>query len=149
MIRIFKYLDPKLVLFLDALDRNMALQALVNQIHQQGKIKDPDVFFQAIIEREQIVSTSIGMGVAIPHAKITGFDDFFISIGILQKGIDWNALDGNLVRLLFLIGGPADRQTEYLQILSGLTLAIKDDERRKKLLTLNSPNAIIDLFKAF
>lgn len=149
MIRIFKYLDPQYVLILDSLDRDTALNALVNQLHLGKKIADPDAFLQAIIEREKIVSTSVGMGVAIPHAKIPGLHDFFIAIGILNKGVDWNALDGNPVRLIFLIGGPDDKQTEYLQILSGLTLAIKDEERRKKLLTLNSPNDIIALFKSF
>lgn len=149
MQRFSKYLDPELILLLDVPDRDTVLHALVNQLHQRERIVNPDQFFQAIAEREKIVSTSIGMGVAIPHAKIAGFHDFFIAIGILNKGVDWNALDGSPVRLVFLIGGPDDRQTEYLQILSGLTLAIKDEERRKKLLTLNSPKAIMSLFKAF
>lgn len=101
------------------------------------------------MEREEIVSTGIGMGVAIPHAKLHDYDDFFICIGILSKGVDWHAMDGALVRLIFMIGGPDDKQTEYLQILSRLTVALKDEERRKKMLTLNSPDAIIELFEAF
>jgi PTS system nitrogen regulatory IIA component len=48
-----------------------------------------------------------------------------------------------------MIGGPDDKQTEYLQILSALTIAIKDEERRKKMLTLNSPNSMIELFEKF
>jgi nitrogen PTS system EIIA component len=51
--------------------------------------------------------------------------------------------------LVFMIGGPDDKQTEYLQILSSLTGALKDEDRRKKMLTLNSPDAIVDLFKSF
>jgi len=71
-----------------------------------------------MLEREKIVSTGIGMGVAIPHAKLTSVEDFFIAIGILSKGVQWNALDGGPVRLIFMIGGPDDKQTAYLQILS-------------------------------
>jgi PTS system nitrogen regulatory IIA component len=112
-------------------------------------LEDTDVFYHAIIDRERIVSTGIGMGVAIPHAKLPSFDDFFIAIGILQKGIEWEALDGALVRLIFMIGGPDDKQTEYLQILSRLTFALKDEQRRKKLLTLHSPEDIVELLKAF
>lgn len=149
MIKISKYLDPELVLFLGAENRDDALKALINQIYQNGKLSDPAAFYQAILDREKIVSTGIGMGVAIPHAKLPEFNDFFIVVGILKKGLDWKALDGAPVRVVFMIGGPDDKQTEYLQILSKLTLAIKDEVRRKKLLTLNSPNDIIELFKAF
>lgn len=149
MIKISKYLNPKLVLFLQEQNRDEALQALVFALHREGKLEDAESFYHAIIEREKIVSTGIGMGVAIPHAKLTACDDFFLAIGIAQHGIEWNALDGAPVRAIFMIGGPDDKQTEYLQILSRLTLALKDESRRKKMLTLNSPNAIIDLLKAF
>ena len=149
MVKISKYLDANLVIFLDADNRDGALQAIIEKIHQAGKLEDKQSFYEAIVDREKIVSTGIGMGVAIPHAKLPAYDDFFIAIGILQKGVEWNSLDNAPVRLIFMIGGPDDKQTEYLQILSNLTQAIKDEERRKKLLTLNSPDAIISLFKQF
>lgn len=149
MIKISKYLDSNLVQFLKADTRDEALKAMSINLFQHGKIDNPDVFYKAIIDREEIVSTGIGMGVAIPHAKLASFNHFFIALGILQKGLDWDSLDGSPVRLIFMIGGPDDKQTEYLQILSKLTQAIKDEERRRKMLTLNSTNAIIDLFKAF
>jgi PTS system nitrogen regulatory IIA component len=149
MIKISKYLDPRLVCFLEASARDEALSKLVDLLDAKGKLADKQFFYDSIIEREKIVSTGIGMGVAIPHAKLAGYDDFFIAVGILPKGVDWNALDGAPVRLIFMIGGPDDKQTEYLQILSSLTNAIKDEERRKKMLTLNSPEAIIKLFKSY
>lgn len=147
MIKISDYLDPQLVAFLDVKSRDEAIQALVEIIHKAGRLHDKDAFYQAIIEREKIVSTGIGMGAAIPHAKLAAYDDFFIAIGVLRKGLDWNALDGSPVRLIFMIGGPDDKQTEYLQILSNLTLAIKDEAIRKKILTLNSPQDMIELFQ--
>jgi len=146
---IAKYLDPELVLFLGVDKRDAALEFMIEHLYSAGKIVDKQAFYEAIRDREKIVSTGIGMGVAIPHAKLSSYDDFFIVIGILQKGVEWNALDSAPVRLIFMIGGPDDKQTEYLQILSNLTQAIKDEERRKKMLTLNSPKAIIELFKGF
>lgn len=148
-MKIYKYLDAHLVLFLDAQTRDEVLRAIIDKLDDSRKLKDKGAFFTAIMDRERIVSTGIGMGVAIPHAKLPDYDDFFIAIAILHKGVDWHALDGAPVRLVFMIGGPDDKQTEYLQILSGLTVALKDEERRKKMLTLNSPDAIIELFKAF
>ena len=88
------------------------------------------------------------MNVAFPHAKLPLLDKFFIAIGVLRKSVDWRSLDGAPVRLVFMIGGPDDKQTEYLQILSGLTKSIKEEERRKKLLTLNDPHAMIELFQS-
>ncbi len=142
-------MDPELVAFLDADRRDEAIKALIDKIYRAGKLQDKSSFYEAIIEREKIVSTGIGMGAAIPHAKLPLYEDFFIAIGILRKGLDWKAVDGTPVRVIFLIGGPDDKQTEYLQILSILTVAITDEQLRKKMLTLNSPEDIIGLFEDF
>lgn len=144
---LLKYLDPKLVLFFHAHDRDEALQLLVKKLGTEKRIPTSSPFLNAITEREKIVSTGIGMGVAIPHAKLTEFKQFFIAIGILDKGIDWGALDGAPVRLIFMIGGPDNKQTEYLQILSGITLALKNETRRKKMIAATSPSDIIQLFE--
>lgn len=147
MINISNYLDARLVSLINVDTRDEALYTLVEMVHQAGVIEDKEAFYEAIIDREKIVSTGIGMGVAIPHAKLPSFDHFFIAIGILQKGIDWSALDHAPVRIIFMIGGPDDKQTEYLQILSSLTVMLKDEQRRKKMLTLNSKEAILALFE--
>ena len=144
---ISRYLNPKLVKFLTEETRDQALRSLVELLDIEGKLKNREKFYQAILEREQIVSTGIGMGVAVPHAKLPVYDTFFIAIGVHPKGIFWDALDGIPVRIIFMIGGPDDKQTEYLQLLSRLTLAIKDEERRKKILQLTVPQDIIDLFR--
>lgn len=147
MVKITRYLDPKLVVLLSTETRDDTLHALIDHLDAEKKLHDSEVFFNSIIERERIVSTGIGMGVAIPHAKLPDYNEFFIAIGILPKGVDWKALDGGPVRIVFMIGGPDDKQTEYLQILSSLTMAIKDEARRKKLLSSSSPEKIIELFK--
>ncbi len=149
MVKIFKYLLPKQIAFLNVRTHNEVIDALVALLEEAGKIPNARIFKNAINEREKIVTTGIGMGVAIPHAKLAGYDDFFIAIGILDQGVDWKALDGAPVRLVLLIGGPDDKQTEYLQILSALTLAIKDEERRKKILSTRSPEEVITLLKDF
>jgi len=145
-IKINDYLDPRLVVFLDAVSRDEAIKVLVEEVYKTGNLVDKQAFYDAIIEREQIVSTAIGMRVAIPHVKSPDFKQFFIAIGILRNGLDWNAIDGLPVRVIFLIGGPDNRQTEYLQILSSLTRAVKDENIRKKMLTSNSATDMVELF---
>jgi nitrogen PTS system EIIA component len=146
-VAISNYLDERLVLFLNADSRDEALEQMIQTLEQAGRLKHPKHFHDAILERERIVSTGIGLGVAVPHAKLHGYEEFFIAIGIqTKKGIEWNSLDAAPVRLIFLIGGPDNRQTEYLRILSHLTMAIKNEERRKKLLKAYDARDVIALF---
>lgn len=145
---ISSYLDPRLISLINVRTRDEAIDQLVGLLDKSSKLQDRTAFYSAILEREKLVSTGIGLGVAIPHAKLKGYSDFFIAVGIQkQEGIEWNALDGEPVRLIFLIGGPDDRQTEYLKILSRLTDAIKHPERRKKLFLAKTPQEVIDLFQ--
>jgi PTS system nitrogen regulatory IIA component len=145
---ISNYLDEKLVCFLDVESQAEAISRLVDCLDVANQLIDKEVFHRAILEREKIVSTGIGIGVAIPHAKLAGYEDFFIAIGIQKgRGIEWHALDGAPVRIIFMIGGPESRQTEYLKILSHLTNAIKDEERRKKLLKAINSREVLAIFQ--
>ncbi len=147
--RIKLHLQPNLVSFTDASSRDEALRLLVDLLEREGKLQDKEGYFRALLEREKVVSTGIGMGVALPHARMPGYEDFFIAVGIQKQGIDWKALDGNPVRLIFMIGGPDNKQTEYLHLLSQLTMAIKDEERRKKLLKAKTKEEVIALFEGW
>lgn len=139
-------MNPDLIVFLEASTRDEAIQTLVETLGDTNTVSDAKAFNQAILDREKLVSTGIGMGVALPHAKMEICHSFFICLGILNKGVNWKAIDNAPVRIVFMIGGPDDKQTEYLQILSNLTQFIKKEDIRKKLLTLNSKEAIMELF---
>lgn len=147
-MKIADYLDDRLVIFLDVATRDEAIDLLIDALDKAGKLPDSAVFRSAILHREQLVSTGIGMGVAVPHAKLSSLSEFFIAIGIqTKKGIDWNALDKAPVRLIFLIGGPDGRQSEYLKILSKLTSAIKDLDLRREILQLETGSQVVSLFE--
>ena len=147
-VSVTDYLDDRLVVFLESGTQQQAIDELIEALDLAHQLKDKQKFHQAILDREKIVSTGIGLGVAIPHAKLPGYDHFFIAIGVQEgQGIEWNSLDGSQVHLIFMIGGPDNRQTEYLNILSRLTMAIKDSTRSKALLKATSAQQVIDLFK--
>lgn len=149
-MRISDYLDSRLITFLDVDTRDEAIDALIDLLDEEGRLPDKAAFRKAIFYREELVSTGIGMGVAIPHAKLKEFTDFYIVVGLQQKkGLDWNALDKAPVRLIFMIAGPDHKQTEYLQILSLLTSAIRDVDLRKKLLNVQSREQALELFSRF
>ena len=149
-VTVFPYLKSSRILFLQETSREAALRALVGSIKLDAILPPGEKFLKALIERERLVSTGIGMGVAIPHAKMEEFSDFFIAIGIQKKrGIAWKAIDRSPVRFIFLIGGPDQRQTEYLQILSKLTGAIKQESVRKGMLQSQTPEEVLCLFRSF
>ena len=147
VMRISDYLDSRLITFLTEETRDASIDTLIDRLDERGKLADKQAFRDAIFYREGLVSTGIGMGIAIPHAKMRNIKQFFIAVGIQQsKGIEWNALDKAPVRIIFMIGGPDDKQAEYLQILSMLTSAIKDVDLRKKLLKASSSQEVFELF---
>ncbi|MBF5059326.1 PTS sugar transporter subunit IIA [Candidatus Neptunochlamydia vexilliferae] len=144
-----EFIQRAAISFLEVEDRDEALKRLVDSLADAGHLPEKEEFLDAILKREKIVSTGIGMGVAIPHAKLPDFDRFFLVVGLQKgkEGIEWDALDGAPVRLIFMIGGPASEQTEYLKVLSRLTAAIKDEERRKNLLTAKTKEDVVALFE--
>ncbi len=146
-MKVYNYLNQKLVFFLDAESKDDVLNQIVKMTVEAMELPEGDRFCKAIFDREKLVSTGIGMGVAIPHAKLTAYNDFFIAIAVLKSGVDWNTLDGAPVRLIFLIGGPDDKQTEYLKILSSLTGVLRDEELRKNLIGAVSAKEVMNLFE--
>jgi PTS system nitrogen regulatory IIA component len=139
-------LDKRFILFLDATSRDEAIHELIDKLDAEQVLPDAKAFRDAIQHRESLVSTAIGSGVAVPHARMESYAQFFLAVGIQRtQGLDWNALDQVPVRLVFLIGGPGDQQMEYLQLLSSLTHTIKDPELRKQLLQSTSVEEVINL----
>lgn len=140
---------PEGIRFLKSRDRDAALEELVATAVKAHKLQDADAFLKAVRDREKLVSTGIGLGVAIPHAKLSDQPEFFICVGVAPEGIDWGALDGEPCRLIFLIGGPDNRPNDYLQILSSLTGMLREEEIRKNMLKSSSAMDILSSFKGF
>ena len=147
MKQLHEYMDPLNMYFTDCTVKDEILESMVDLCFSAGKVKDLDDFKTAIFEREAIMSTGIGLGVAVPHAKRKGIDEFFITVGVLQKPVDWQAIDDEPVSIVFLIGGPDNRQKDYLKILSKLVLFTKNPTRRKALARAKTPEEVIALFE--
>ena len=110
-------------------------------------ILDKDVFREAIFERESIVSTGIGLGIAIPHVKIKEVRDLTLCVGISKDGIDWNAIDNQPVHVVFLIAGSDEQHEVYLRILAKIVLLLKNRKRREKLIQARTIEEVVALFE--
>lgn len=100
---------------------------------------------QKIIEREGDMSTGIGYGIAIPHARITGIDRLYMVAGRSVQGIEFNAIDEQPVHLLFMMISPTNTSTDHTQILSSLSRIMSYEDVRRKLLASDTPEAFLDI----
>jgi PTS system nitrogen regulatory IIA component len=148
-IRLKDYISLNRVLFTSATTKEDVIDELIRVSKEDGKITDVKTFKEALLHRESIMSTGIGYGVAVPHVKLPQISDFFITIGINKKGVDWESLDSKPAHLIFLIAGPDSKQEQYLRILARLTLIVKIPERREKILKLGTKYEVFELFSQF
>lgn len=144
----FPHLDETCIHFIQVNSRNAALESIILSEKNPSFDAIAKPFLQAILAREELVSTGIGLGCAIPHAKLPEIEDFFLNIGIIQgPGVDWKSIDHIPVKLIFMIGGPANEPNRYLKILSSLTEAIRSEEFRREILTCQNAKDVLKLFE--
>jgi fructose-specific phosphotransferase system IIA component len=126
-------IPPERVTLLQSIDKEGALRELAGTVAQAAEVSDADRLIEAIFEREKIMSTGIGLGIAIPHAKIPSVSEFVVALGKSAKGIEFNSLDGKPVHFVVMIAGPDNQQERYLQLLARITLKLKDSGVRRRL----------------
>ncbi|MCY1150978.1 MAG: PTS sugar transporter subunit IIA [Sphaerochaetaceae bacterium] len=145
-MRVIDYFSKNSVLFLNNNDKKEILTKMVSEAESKGLISDKKEFEDALFERESIMSTDVGWQVAIPHAKLKTISKFFVIPAVLKNDTDWKAGNNQSVKLVFLIGGPANDQKQYLQILSKVSLVVRNPERRKALLAATSAEEVLAQF---
>jgi len=147
MVYVHPLLSAEYIQFVESDNKSDTLRILIELISKSPNITNRDQFQKAIFERESIMSTGIGLGIAIPHVKIPEVKDLTIAVGISKHGIEWDALDGQPVHIIFLIAGSADQHALYLRTLSKIVLVLKNSVRRKKIITAVNAEEVIRLFQ--
>jgi nitrogen PTS system EIIA component len=104
-----------------------------------------DTVYRHLAEREAAVTTGLGNGVAIPHARITGVADFMIFVLVAPRGVDFEALDRKKVHLFFVVIAPADRVPEHLQVLATISRLLSQDRCRREMLKATDPAVLYEI----
>jgi len=128
--------------------KHEALRQLAEAVAATGAISNADVLVQAIEDRETVMSTGIGGGVAIPHVRIDEVTRPTVSVGISHDGIDYDALDNEPVHLLALFAMPTGSQREYLGLLASVMGAMKEPAFTARLLACRTPAEAAALLNA-
>lgn len=144
------YIQPECVLLCDPKDRDETLTLLSTAVARIHPTLSKQKIFEAVIQREKIVSTGIGGGVALPHAKLEESKEFSVAVAICKSsGVEWNAIDGNLVKFVFLIIGPSKQQKAYLKLLSELTTLLRQERFLELIAGVSQPESLIKIFKQY
>jgi len=131
-------ISPERIVFLDYSSKREVLLSLAENISAAPEITDPQELSREILKREDLMSTAIGCGIAIPHVRLSSISDLVISVGISRTDImDFQTLDGAPVRLLLMIAAAYNQHAYYLQTLSFFSAKLKNGELRNALLTSN------------
>ena len=126
-IRFFDLLKEKFIsLELKETEKKKVIAELVELISKSKKLTNKKAFLKAVQERENLGSTGIGGGVAIPHAKSDEVRDFILVFARKDEGIDFGALDGEKTFLFFALASPKDEVGGHLKILSEISRFVKD-----------------------
>ncbi len=122
------------------------LRLLARKLVERGWARDAEQLYDKLWQREQLGSTAIGSGVAIPHCKLDGLERVVLAVGVLAEGIDFGAGDDQPVRLFFCIVSPNDSPAAHLQCLAAVSRWVKDGSHVARILELADPQTIYGLF---
>ena len=99
------------------------IDEMVDLVNASGNLNNKDEYKEAILAREELSTTAVGEGIAIPHAKTKAVKKACLGAGVTKEGIDYEAFDGSLSNLFFMIAAPDGANNTHLEVLSRLSVA--------------------------
>ncbi|MBL9086975.1 MAG: PTS sugar transporter subunit IIA [Planctomycetia bacterium] len=148
MIDLKDHLDAARVRDLTGTTKDAVLEEMVALVSSSDAVTDAPSLLAAVRERERVLSTGIGLGIAIPHAKIPGVTRFVVAVGRHGAGIEFDAIDGKPVQIVVLIAGPQDAQDRYLRLLARLSGRLRQEDVRRKILAAKSHADVVAILAA-
>ena len=128
--------------------KNEVLEELVRLAADGRPGVDAAAVLSAVREREHVLSTGIGGGVAIPHGKTPHIDQLVLAAGVALEPIDFDALDAKPVRLFFLLVGPESASGAHVKALSRISRLLRREQLRSELMSVRSSDAFLQLIRA-
>ena len=126
-----------------ASNKEEVINKLIDLMANNGNIRDKDEYKRTVLKREEEGTTGIGEGIAIPHGKTEAVTKPGLAAMVVPDGVDFNSLDGQPVKLLFLIAAPNTKDNVHLDVLSRLSTLLMDTEFRKALLNAKTPKEFL------
>ena len=132
---------------LESKTKKDVIKELVELLVKSGKVKDKKKMVQTLLEREELGSTGIGQGIAIPHGKSDTVSDLAAAFGLSPDGISFDSLDGEPVNIFFLLVAPEGAAGAHLKALARISSLLKDKYFRKSLVSAKTPEDVIKIIQ--
>lgn len=132
-----------------AKDKNDALNKLTDMLVEEGIIGNKDEFYKALLGREELSTTGVGDGIAIPHAKASCFEKAMIIYAKSDEGVEWESFDSQPAKHIFMICAPANGADEHLKALATLSTALMNPEVKGKLDNATTKEEVKTIFEDF
>jgi PTS system fructose-specific IIC component len=147
-MKISDILSPDVIeVNLDVKDKTDSLNKVIDLAAHSNKILDLQKVTNTIFEREKLVSTGVGKGFAIPHGKTDAISDIVAAFVTTKNPIDFDSIDGEPVRFIFLLVGKETLLNTHIKLLSRISRLMNKDEFRAKLLTAKTKEEVMKMFK--
>lgn len=146
IISIRDILSPEHVVLFDATSKRDAIQQLIDTFRDNSVVASIDELTDGIFKREEMMSTGIGLGVAVPHVRLKSIKKPTMAVGVSKSDItDYESLDGKPVRIIFMILAGIGQHAEHIKILARVSRFVKEEELRSSLLNANSSESIYEI----
>ncbi len=147
-MKISSLLEPESILVnISVSDKQELIETLVDTLEHRYDSQLVQSFKQAVIDRENLMSTGVGKGLAIPHAKIADFDDNIAVFATLENPIDFGSVDDKPVNAIFLLIGGTQKASIHIKLLSRISRIMNNDDFRAELLQAESEEEVLTLFR--
>lgn len=133
---------------LKATDKKGVIHELVDTLANASRVHDAEGLKQAVWTREQTRTTGIGSGLAIPHGKLSGMNALSMAIGKPAQPIDFEAIDGQPVKLIILLASPPEKTGDHIQALARVSRLMMLESFREKIYAATSPQEILELLRS-
>ena len=145
-----EYMRDDLILCdLRSQEKTEVIEEIVDLFAKAGVVGNRDIFRDTIRKREELESTAIGYGVAIPHGRSDSVKELKIAFARSKNGVDFQALDKKPVYIIFMIAAPAEARKEYLQIVAKIARLSKSRIMREALHNIETPEEVMELIHDF
>lgn len=136
-----------IALDLVARDKQDVLQKLVDLLLESGRVRDAAGLMGELLKREQVMSTGIGGGIAIPHALTNDIEALVLVFGRTQQPMDFQALDSEPVDLIFMLVGPKSASSIYVKLLARVSRLLQSEAFKERLRTSEQPLDVLETFR--
>ena len=131
----------------DVVRKEDCLRLLVDALAAAPSARNREEIWKGILHREKLMSTGIGFGLAVPHARLSSIDELAVAVGVCPRGLaDYESLDDKPVKLVFMIVAGANQHAHHIRMLSFISARVKQDTIRRRLEEATDPRVFHDTF---